>query len=464
MTDHSLSTSRVKAGGRILFEQRIEGCFEDAIGTGGLDGRAFAGVLAKARGAFDRLKRLRREGGLALLGVGDAIEETAREVHAAYARLAEGANKIVFFGTGGSGLGGQMLARFGGWSIPGVSALGGDKARGGWRAKTRFYDNLDPFTLEAALGQMDLARTRFVVTSKSGGTPETLSQALAAIQTVRAAGLEAKIPEMFLGITEPRAAARANGLRDLLESFGAPCLDHHAGIGGRFAVLTNVGLLAGVSRGADPARILAGAKAVVDQLEASEDGADFAPLVGAALAVELANHRGIKVQVMMPYADRLGRLGDWYAQLWAESLGKEGKGTTPLGCLGPLDQHSQLQLFMDGPREHYLTFVRQPLKGAGPRIDAELARRAGIAVLAGKTIGDLVDAQSHAVPRALIEAGRPVRIFDLPDLDEEVLGALLMHFMLETILAGWLFGVDPFDQPAVELGKVLTRERLSGEI
>lgn len=464
MTDSPLMTSRVKAGGRVLFEQRIEGCFKGAIGDGGLDEGGFARVIETARGAFDKLKGLRADGGLGLLGVGDTIGAVSAEVNEAYARLAQGAGKVVFFGTGGSGLGGQTLAQFGGWSIPGVSALGDEGGRSESRPKTRFYDNLDPFTMEAALGRMDLERTRFVVTSKSGGTPETLSQALAAIGAVRKAGLEAKIPELFLGITEPRKAGSTNGLRDLLESFGVTCLDHHTGIGGRFAVLTNVGLLPGRTRGADPARVLAGAKAVIDQLEQSADGSDFAPLVAAALAVELANQRGIKVQVMMPYADRLGRLGDWYVQLWAESLGKDGKGTTPLGCLGPLDQHSQLQLFMDGPKEHYLTFVRQPMAGAGPRIDAELAKRAGIDVLADKTIGDLVGAQSHAVPQALMQAGRPVRIFELPGLDEEVMGALLMHFMLETILAGWLFGVDPFDQPAVELGKVLTRQRLSGEI
>lgn len=464
MTNEAPMTSCVSAGGRVLFEQRIEGCFSAAIVDAGLDAADFGGVISGARAAFDKLKALRADGGLALLTVGDDAEQTAREVREAYTRLAQGASKIVFFGTGGSGLGGQTLAQFGGWSIPGVRALG-DAGSGAYnRPMTRFYDNLDPFTMGAALKEMDLERTRFVVTSKSGGTPETLSQVLAALQAAREAGLEEKIPEMFLGITEPRRQGKVNGLRDLLESFGVPCLDHHTGIGGRFAVLTNVGLLPGLTRGADPARVLTGAKAVVDALEKSKDGRDFAPLIAAALAVELASRRGVRVQVMMPYADRLGRLGDWYVQLWAESLGKGGKGTTPVGCLGPVDQHSQLQLFMDGPKEHYLTFVRLPMEGAGPRIDPELAKRARIDVLAGKTIGDLVGAQTHAVPQALMQAGRPVRIFDLPGLDEEVIGALLMHFMLETILAGWLFGIDPFDQPAVELGKVLTRQRLSGEI
>ncbi len=452
-------TTGISLGERPLLLQKIDGCFATAIGEGGLSEADFEKALTRGDAVLARLKQHRTDGTLPLLTVGDEPDRVAI-IEAAYQRLAQGAQTIVFFGTGGSGLGGQTLAQFGGWSIPGVGGLG-DSA-GKRPPMTRFYDNLDPFTLEAALGRLDLARTRFVVTSKSGGTPETLSQALVALQAVKAAGLEARIPDLFLGITEPHTDGVKNGLRDLLEHHGATCLDHHTGIGGRFAVLTNVGLLPAISRGADPAGILAGAKSVVDQLEAAQTAAEFAPLVGAVMAVELANTRGVKVQVMMPYADRLGRLGDWFVQLWAESLGKDGKGTTPLGCLGPLDQHSQLQLFMDGPREHYMTFVRLPMADKGPRIDAELAAIAGIDVLAGKTIGDLVEAQTHAVPQALVQAGRPVRVFDIPELDEPAMGAMLMHLMLETILAGWLFGVDPFDQPAVELGKVLTRQHLAG--
>jgi glucose-6-phosphate isomerase len=126
-----------------------------------------------------------------------------------------------------------------------------------------------------------------------------------------------------------------------------------------------------------------------------------------------------------------------------------------------VDQHSQLQLFMDGPHEHLITVVRVPNAGTGPRIDAALANAAGVGYLAGRTAGDLVTAQAAALPQALARAGRPVRTFDLPRLDEASLGGLMMHMMLETILAAHLMGVDPFDQPAVELAKVITRERVA---
>ena len=148
-------------------------------------------------------------------------------------------------------------------------------------------------------------------------------------------------------------------------------------------------------------------------------------------------------------------------QLWGESLGKNGEGTSPIAALGPLDQHSQLQLYMAGPHEHYLTILRVVNAGSGPVIDSDMAKIAGAGFMAGRTVGDIVSAQAHAVPEALARAGRPVRTVDIARLDEKTLGALLMHFMIETILSGRLLGVDPFDQPAVELAKTLTKERLA---
>jgi glucose-6-phosphate isomerase len=179
--------------------------------------------------------------------------------------------------------------------------------------------------------------------------------------------------------------------------------------------------------------------------------------------VALAKARGIRSLVLMPYSDRLGKFSEWFVQLWAESLGKGGEGTMPIAALGPVDQHSQLQLFMDGPREIALTIVRTPTREVGPSINPGMAATAGLKFMGGRTIGDVVDAQAHAVAEALVKAGRPVRTIDLPGLDGHTAGAILMHFMLETIVAGRLLNLDPFDQPAVELAKVLTRNRLASE-
>ena len=322
------------------------------------------------------------------------------EAEAALARLSQGADTIVFFGIGGSSLGGQTLAQLGGWNIPGMANEAQRR-----RPRTRFYDNLDPVTLQSALGSFDLADTRFVITSKSGGTPETLVQALAALAAVKEAGLESRMPELFLGITEAAVPGKANGLRTLLEAHGIPILDHHPGIGGRYSAFTNVGLLPAMARGLDARAVRAGARDVVDALMGAKSPRDLAPAVGAALAVGLARERGIRAQVMMPYADRLGRLGHWFAQLWAESLGKNGQGTAPISCLGPVDHHSQLQLFMDGPREYLVSIVRAPQAGLGPRMSPELATAAGLDYLAGRTAGDLVAAQAVAVPEALAARG-----------------------------------------------------------
>jgi glucose-6-phosphate isomerase len=442
------------AAQRLPYVQSIAGCLPGAIGDHGLSETELAAALTQLAPHLTRLIDDDIMGRLPLLKVPDdtADIEAARE---ALAKLSEGAKTIIFFGIGGSSLGGQTLAQLAGWNIPG----GADDAQKR-RPRTRFYDNLDPATLQAGLAGLDLMTTRFVITSKSGNTPETLVQAIAALDNVMLAGLGSRVSSMFLGLTEPAVDGRKNGLRQLCAAHGIPTLDHHTGIGGRFSALTNVGLLPALARGLDVTAIRRGAGKVVDGLRARPLPMAYPPALGAALCVGLARHRGIKIQVMMPYADRLGRLADWFVQLWAESLGKKGQGTTPIACLGPLDQHSQLQLFMDGPREHLLTVLRLATAGTGNRIDPALAKAAGLDEMAGRTVGDLVAAQAHGVPEALAQAGRPVRTFDIARPDEEAIGALMMHFMIETILAGRMLGIDPFDQPAVELAKVLSRERL----
>src|SRR5262245_53374007 len=447
--------SRNDAATAVPFRHTIAGCLSAAIGKHGLHEAELTHWLERVAAPLLELKESYHHRTLPLLRI---AEETAdlEVAERAYAKLVHGARALVFFGIGGSSLGGQALAQLGGWSIPGTA----DEAQKA-RPRTRFYDNLDAHTLGAALAAFDLSSARFVVTSKSGGTPETLVQALAALDAVKRAGLERRIPELFLGITEPKREGKANGLRRLFEAHGIALLDHHPGIGGRFSALTNVGLLPALARGLNLRALRAGAQSVVEGLLSASAPQDCAPAVGAALAVALARERGVRTQVMMPYSDRLSRFAHWFVQLWAESLGKDGQGTTPLACLGPVDQHSQLQLFMDGPREHLITVVRTPTAGEGPRLSTELANMAGLDYLGGKAVGDLVAAQAVAVPEALARAGRPVRVFDLERLDEASLGALMMHLMLETILAGRLLGVDPFDQPAVELAKVMTRERVS---
>jgi glucose-6-phosphate isomerase len=441
----------------VPLSQSVEGCLETGIGGGGLPQTSLDAYLAKLEPCLAVLREAYANSTLPLLRVPEWRDDIqpARE---ALKRLTDGARTLIFFGTGGSSLGGQTLAQLGGWGIP-----GDDKHGSATRPRTRFYDNLDARTLEQALSGLDLGTTRFVVISKSGNTPETLVQAIAAIDAVRQAGLTKKIPALVLAVTEPKAVGAHNGLRALCESLGIPVLDHDPKIGGRFAGLTNVGLLPALARGLDVEALREGARAVVTAMLKAKRAADFDPAIGAAITIGLAKERGVRVSVMLPYADRLARFAAWYAQLWGESLGKNGEGMTPVAALGPVDQHSQLQLYLDGPPQHLVTVIREACAGRGPVLAADLAKLAGAGYLAGHAAGDLVAAEQRAIPEALIAHGRPVRIIDLEVLDERTLGALMMHFMLETILAAHLLDVDPFDQPAVESGKMLTRRYLAGE-
>ncbi|HEY5166670.1 MAG TPA: glucose-6-phosphate isomerase [Pseudolabrys sp.] len=432
--------------------QSIDGALEKNIGPHGVADDALNAALGRAQAALDWLRARHADGGLPLLRLPEKKDDLA-SIRAAARRLGEGASDIVILGTGGSSLGGQTLVQLAGYAVPGVGSL---------RAAPRmhFIDNLDPFSFETMLAKLPLASTRFVVISKSGGTAETLMQTIASLSALKLAGCEAR--RSFLGISEPVQPGKRNGLRDLLAAHRVAMLDHDANVGGRFSALTNVGLLPAAALGLDVAAIRKGAGVALAPVLAKKPAAQVPAALGAALAVALAESKGKSISVLMAYADRLERFTRWYVQLWAESLGKNGKGTTPVAALGPVDQHSQVQLFIGGPRDKLFTVVTVAGAGLGPRIDGELAKLAGEPHFGGKTIGDLVAAEARATAATLAKNGCPVRSIALDRLDEASLGELLMHFMLETIIAAHLLGLDAFDQPAVEEGKVLAKKYLTG--
>jgi len=434
--------------------QSIDSAREDRIGRHGVAAAALSDTLGRAADALAWVRQAHADGSLPLLRLPARHDDIAQIADAAK-KLAAGATDIVLLGTGGSSLGGQMLAQLGGYAVPGLGAL-----RKGPRL--HFMDNLDPESFGSLLSLLPLATSRFVAISKSGGTAETLMQTAAVIDALKRAGLEGRIHELMLGLSEPAKAGKRNGLRDLLDAHKVALLDHDPNVGGRFSVLTNVGLLPAAIMGLDVAAIRAGAAAALEPILANAKPADVPAVLGAALAVALAETKAKSIAVLMAYADRLERMTRWYVQLWAESLGKDGKGTTPIGALGPVDQHSQLQLYIAGPRDKLFTVVTVGAAGKGPRIDPALASRAGEPGLGGKTIGDLVAAQGRATAETLAKNGCPVRTIHIETLNEMALGELLMQLMLETIVAARLLGVDAFDQPAVEEGKVLAKQYLAG--
>ncbi|MCE2510351.1 MAG: glucose-6-phosphate isomerase [Alphaproteobacteria bacterium] len=423
------------------YQQTIETCFDTAIGEGGLSREAFEKVLARTAQGIETLRRQRAEGNLALLALPEAREDLAA-LNPLAARYRQRFDRVVILGTGGSSLGGRTL-----------TALREEGAA----PRLQFLDNVDPQTFEACFAAATPKKTGFLVISKSGDTAETLVQFFAALDWVRTNLGDAAIREHFTIVTEPGD----NALRRLGERWAIPCLDHDPGIGGRFSVLSLVGLLPAMIAGLDAAAVRQGAADVLERTLKANRPSDSQAAIGAALHVAFDETKAIRNAVFMPYLDRLDDLGRWHRQLWAESLGKDGHGTTPIQALGTVDQHSQLQLYLDGPKDKFFTLLFGESRGKGPEIPKDLAEDPALDWLAGRRMGDLLEAEGQATAETLVRHGCPVRSFRVATADEAALGTLFMHFMLETILAADLLGIDAFTQPAVEEGKRLAREYLS---
>ena len=410
-------------------------------GRGAPKPESFETALREAEQALAWLKASKRDGSIEVLAVPGWTDDIAkaREVSA---KFCDDTSDIAVLGIGGSSLGGQAL-----------KALQPAGAKG---PRVTFFDNPDPFSWHDALARFDLRTTRFVAISKSGGTAETLMQALTAADAIEKAGGGKYLKHHFIAVTEPHRSA----LRDFAQAIDCPVFDHPTGVGGRYSVLTIVGVLPAILMGLDVAALRKGAGDALEQALSARAAADAPSAAGAALHHALATEGRMRETVFWAYADRLHTMGGWWRQLWAESLGKDGKGSTPVAALGPVDQHSQLQLFRDGPGNALFTILATDTKGQGPVAPRERADALGLKYLAGKPIGDLVAAEARATAETLARNGRPVRQMHLPKIDEHGMGALMMHFMLETMIMGRLMKVDPFDQPGVEEGKVLARQYL----
>lgn len=417
------------------YQQILDHCFADSIGAQGLDRDEFQRYCLRAEDAVTALKSRRGDPTLPHLAL-PGREDDLRFLREVADRWRDRFRRVVVFGTGGSGLGALALLAL----------------RRDGEPVVQVEDNLDAGGLEHLLAS-DLSDTGFLCISKSGGTAETLGQTLAALAAVQGRDVAGR----FLAIAEPGD----NPLRRLAARHGIPVLDHDPHLGGRYSVLSLVGLLPALIAGLDAARVRAGAAAVLDRAF----GAPESPVaLGAALQVALADTRAVRASVLLPYDSRLDQFARWYSQLWAESLGKQGHGTTPIRSLGPVDQHSQLQLWLDGPADKAYTLILPDQRGLGPKLDVGLAGNdPALAYLAGRTIGDLAEAEGRATAETLARKGRPTRVIRVNQVDEVALGALFMHFQLETLIAAQLWEVDPFDQPAVEEGKKLTRAWLAGQ-
>ncbi len=422
-----------------VYEQDVSGCMADAIGDGGVTPDALERALDAASEPWRIVRGALAEDDFPALTVAHRQDDIA-DIHAVAARLAANCDAVAVVGVGGSSLGGEAL-----------TALSANP-----HTRLYFLDNPDPESLARFRMASDLKRTGVLVVSKSGGTAETLAVAMTVVPAIVEARPGDEPGTFLAGIAEEGD----NPLRRLATHWGMPMLDHDPDIGGRYSALSAVGLVPAVLAGLDPELVRSGAAEAIEINTASEDGRAAPAVIGAAVSMELLRGRGARSNVLMPYADALAPFARWYRQLWAESLGKNGRGTTPIDALGAVDQHSQLQLYLDGPDDKMFTVVTQDLDGRGDRVSPALAQMAGTDYLAGQATGDLLAAEQEATIESLLAHDKPTRRISISRVDEAAVGALMAHFMLETVMAAFLLGVDAFDQPAVEDSKERTRARL----
>ena len=357
---------------------------------------------------------------------------------------------VVVLGIGGSALGAvalrtALLARD--WNaLP--------AARRGDRPRLHVLDNVDPRAVRAVLDEVDLARARFLVISKSGSTAETMAQYLAVRTRLRGAGLPVREHVAF--VTDPEKGA----LRKIAAAEGIPAFEVPPNVGGRFSVLSPVGTLPAALLGLDVDALIDGANAMRDRCATAELRANPA-LAFAALQWRAHEHAGQGMHVLMPYSDALRDVAPWFVQLWAESLGKitsDGRhvGPTPIPAVGATDQHAQVQLFIEGPPDKTVTFIDVLERDDELEIPRADDTPEGLRYLTGHGFAELLRAEARATAGAIARAGRPTMTLQVTRADAWHLGGLFMFFELATIYAGALYGVDPLDQPGVELGKQLT--------
>jgi glucose-6-phosphate isomerase len=381
--------------------------------------------------------------------------EDAREVLQTVSKSKDRFDNFVVVGIGGSALGNIALQTA--LNHPYYNLLPKDVRRG--HPRLFVPDNIDPGLLAGLLETIDVKRSLFNVITKSGGTAETIANFLVIRdKLIKEVGKE-RYREHIIATTDPEKGE----LRKIAEKEGFATFSTHPGVGGRFSVLTPVGLLSSAMTGIDIEELLAGA-AYMDEICQADDPWRNPASMNGALQYIADTKKGKHISVMMPYSQRLDDFADWYRQLWAESLGKkyslDGRivnvGPTPLKALGATDQHSQVQLYVEGPYDKIITFIsvdrycsELTMPDAYPDVE-------GISYLGGHALNELIVAGQMATEITLTAAGRPSCRVVLPEVNPFTVGQLIYMYELSTAFAGGLYGINPYDQPGVEGGKITT--------
>jgi glucose-6-phosphate isomerase len=381
-------------------------------------------------------------------GVVDDIQRFADGVGQAF-------DTVVVLGIGGSALGTLALQQA--LVKPHWNEL--DDAGRDYFPRLYVLDNIDPTTLSPLLDRIDVRRTLFNVVSKSGSTAETMAQFLIVRDKLeKTLGVEAYRSHLVF-TTDPEKGV----LRSIARSEEIATLPVPENVGGRFSVLSSVGLLPAALIGVDIRALLSGAAEMDDRCRTKNLSDNPAGLF-AALQFLAHTRASAPIHVMMAYTDRLHLMADWFRQLWAESLGKQldrngadvFTGPTPVKALGATDQHSQVQLYMEGPFDKTVTLLATEMWPIDVQVPSLYSGHPELSYLGGHTLGELLDAERAATAAALTERGRMNMTLSLPRIDAHAVGQLFMLLQIATVYAGAFYDVDPLDQPGVELGKKLT--------
>tara|TARA_Y100001970_G_C14249325_1_gene870621 strand:+ start:448 stop:1659 length:1212 start_codon:yes stop_codon:yes gene_type:complete len=341
--------------------------------------------------------------------------------------------KYVVFGTGGSNLGARALINI---------ALNQTE-------DIQFFDNIDPLFFQSQILKLDIQSTGFIVISKSGTTPETLSQIGCVINIANEKNITNFLYKNMMIITE----FKDSPLFNIAKNNNCLLLEHRNDIGGRYSVFSNVGMVPAILSGIDVKKIHQGALKVINQ-NFFIDSFKFAQIF------KFSKSNNFLSNVLMTYSDGLNYFGKWYLQLWAESIGKKKRGVTALHAIGTTDQHSQLQLYLDGPNDKFFTFIKSNYAKKGLKIDSKIMEDESLDYLVNKKMGDLMQAEQDATIDTFKLNNFKFREIFIDTINEESIGMLMANSMIETIAACIYFDVDPFDQPAVEQGKLLTKKYL----
>ena len=433
-------------------------CLSTRVGSHGLDPARVHPDSETARGMAALTDRLAASRGTGWERWRELWNEPMRSEHlnavTATANELEGRfENMIVLGIGGSALGNIALQAA--LNPPTYNLLPADKRSG---PRMFVVDNVDPANLKAVLDLCDPRTTLFNVVSKSGETAETAAQFMIIRDRLKQA-VGTRWSEHVVAITDPAAGT----MRRICDEAGIVTLPVPDGVGGRFSVLSPVGLFSAAMCGIDAAALLDGAKAM-DQRCTRPTLTENPAAMLAFLLVELGTRKGKPNHVLMPYANGLYLLADWYRQLWAESLGKKTDlrgdevyaGFTPIKALGTTDQHSQVQLYREGPNDKVIGFVE--VKSFGPD-DLTIPTGMGvdaIAYLEGQYMTALLNAEKRATEYALITSARPNYTIRFPKVDAHHVGEFISLWEIATAYAGLMLNIDAYDQPAVETGKKAT--------